>query len=86
MLGTFAGALEARHIDASNGRLTGEITDASGCAGRSEGYGGTRSRDVPDALSIVSNFSPNAPTYLFLHVGTASGVIWLLSRQLEVAG
>ena len=26
MLGTFAGALEARHIDASNGRLTGEIT------------------------------------------------------------
>lgn len=26
MLGTFGGALEARHIDASNGRLTGEIT------------------------------------------------------------
>jgi len=25
MLGTFGGALEARHIDASNGRLTGEI-------------------------------------------------------------
>ena len=26
MLGTFGGALEARHIDASNGRLTGKIT------------------------------------------------------------
>jgi hypothetical protein len=26
MLGTFGGALEARRIDASNGRLTGEIT------------------------------------------------------------
>ena len=26
MLGTFGGALEARHIDASHGRLTGEIT------------------------------------------------------------
>ena len=26
MLGTFGGALEARQIDASNGRLTGEIT------------------------------------------------------------
>ena len=26
MLGTFGGALEARHIDASNGRLTGDIT------------------------------------------------------------
>ena len=26
MLGTFGGALEARHIDASNGLLTGEIT------------------------------------------------------------
>lgn len=26
MLGTFGGALEARDIDASNGRLTGEIT------------------------------------------------------------
>jgi hypothetical protein len=26
MLGTFGGALEARHIDASDGRLSGEIT------------------------------------------------------------
>ena len=26
MLGTFAGALEARQIDASNGRLTAEVT------------------------------------------------------------
>jgi uncharacterized OsmC-like protein len=26
MLGTFGGALEARHVDASNGRLTGDIT------------------------------------------------------------
>ena len=26
MLGTFGGALEARHVDASNGKLTGEIT------------------------------------------------------------
>ena len=26
MLGTFGGALEARHVDASHGRLTGEIT------------------------------------------------------------
>jgi len=26
MLGTFGGALEARHIDASDGRLTGEVT------------------------------------------------------------
>ena len=26
MLGTFGGALEARQIDASNGRLTGEVT------------------------------------------------------------
>ena len=26
MLGTLGGALEARQIDASNGRLTGEIT------------------------------------------------------------
>jgi len=26
MLGTFGGALEARHIDASDGRLTGAIT------------------------------------------------------------
>ena len=26
MLGTFGGALEARHIDASNGKLTGEVT------------------------------------------------------------
>lgn len=26
MLGTFGGALEARQIDASNGRLTGDIT------------------------------------------------------------
>jgi len=26
MLGTFGGALEARRIDASNGKLTGEIT------------------------------------------------------------
>ena len=26
MLGTFGGALEARHIDASSGKLTGEIT------------------------------------------------------------
>jgi len=26
MLGTFGGALEARKIDANNGRLTGEIT------------------------------------------------------------
>jgi hypothetical protein len=26
MLGTIGGALEARRIDASNGRLTGEIT------------------------------------------------------------
>jgi hypothetical protein len=26
MLGTFGGALEARQIDASNGKLTGEIT------------------------------------------------------------
>ncbi|MBM3772022.1 MAG: hypothetical protein FJW27_12210 [Acidimicrobiia bacterium] len=26
MLGTFGGALEARHIDASGGRLTGEVT------------------------------------------------------------
>ena len=26
MLGTFGGALEARHIDGSNGKLTGEIT------------------------------------------------------------
>jgi uncharacterized OsmC-like protein len=26
MLGTFAGALEARHIDASNGRLTADVT------------------------------------------------------------
>lgn len=25
-MGTFGGALEARHIDASDGRLTGEIT------------------------------------------------------------
>ncbi len=26
MLGTFGGALEARHIDASNGRLTAEVS------------------------------------------------------------
>lgn len=26
MLGTFGGALEARHIDANHGRLTGEVT------------------------------------------------------------
>jgi uncharacterized OsmC-like protein len=26
MLGTFAGALEARHIDASNGRLAADVT------------------------------------------------------------
>jgi uncharacterized OsmC-like protein len=26
MLGTFGGALEARHIDASNGKLTADIT------------------------------------------------------------
>jgi uncharacterized OsmC-like protein len=26
MLGTFAGALEARHIDASNGKLVAEVT------------------------------------------------------------
>jgi uncharacterized OsmC-like protein len=26
MLGTFAGALEARHIDASNGRLVADVT------------------------------------------------------------
>jgi hypothetical protein len=26
MMGTFGGALEARHIDASNGRLTAEVT------------------------------------------------------------
>ena len=26
MLGTFGGALEARHIDASDGKLTGEVT------------------------------------------------------------
>lgn len=26
MLGTFGGALEARHIDASNGKLTAEVT------------------------------------------------------------
>jgi uncharacterized OsmC-like protein len=26
MLGTFGGALEARQIDASNGRLTGDVT------------------------------------------------------------
>ena len=26
MLGTFGGALEARHIDASNGRLTADVT------------------------------------------------------------
>jgi len=26
MLGTFGGALEARHIDASNGKLAGEVT------------------------------------------------------------
>jgi hypothetical protein len=26
MLGTFGGALEARQIDASNGKLTGEVT------------------------------------------------------------
>jgi uncharacterized OsmC-like protein len=26
MLGTFGGALEARHVDASGGRLTGEVT------------------------------------------------------------
>ena len=26
MLGTFGGALEARHIDASNGKLVGEVT------------------------------------------------------------
>jgi uncharacterized OsmC-like protein len=26
MLGTFGGALEARHIDASGGRLTGDVT------------------------------------------------------------
>jgi uncharacterized OsmC-like protein len=26
MMGTFSGALEARHIDASNGRLTADVT------------------------------------------------------------
>jgi len=26
MMGTFGGALEARHIDASNGKLVGEVT------------------------------------------------------------
>ena len=26
MLGTFGGALEARHIDASNGKLVGDVT------------------------------------------------------------
>jgi uncharacterized OsmC-like protein len=26
MLGTFGGALDARHIDASNGKLVGEVT------------------------------------------------------------
>ena len=26
MVGTFGGALEARHIDASNGKLVGEVT------------------------------------------------------------
>ena len=26
MLGTFGGALEARHVDASNGKLVGEVT------------------------------------------------------------
>ena len=26
MLGTFGGALEARHIDASNGKLTADVT------------------------------------------------------------
>jgi uncharacterized OsmC-like protein len=26
MMGTFGGALEARHIDASNGRLTADVT------------------------------------------------------------
>lgn len=26
MLGTFGGALEARHIDASDGKLTGQVT------------------------------------------------------------
>lgn len=26
MLGTFAGALEARHVDASNGRLAADVT------------------------------------------------------------
>ena len=26
MIGTFGGALEARHIDASNGKLVGEVT------------------------------------------------------------
>ena len=33
MLGTFGGALEARHIDASQGRLTAQVTGEVGVEG-----------------------------------------------------
>lgn len=75
MLGTFGGALEARHIDASNGRLTGEIT---GEVEREEGV--LVIRRIHVAMSLVAPeeakavvervhemYSMHCPLYRTLH-------------------
>ena len=77
MLGTFGGALEARQIDASNGRLTGEVT------GEVEAEDGVLViRRVHVAMRLVANETPelrqtvervhglypmNCPLYRTLH-------------------
>ena len=88
MLGTFGGALEARHIDASGGRLTADVT---GEVETEEGVlvirrihvvmrlaapAGTR----PTVDRVHSGYAMHCPLYRTLHQAIA------LSSSIELVG
>jgi uncharacterized OsmC-like protein len=94
MVGTFGGALEARHIDASGGRLTADVT------GEVETEDGVlvikrihvrmtlaAAADVRDAVERVHGFyAMRCPLYRTLHNAIALSSTYELAAGGETSG
>ena len=90
MLGTFGGALEARHIDASGGRLTAEVT---GEVEKEDGVLVIRRIDVQMRLAapeqaretverVHGMYAMNCPLYRTLHKAIALTSSWELTAPV----
>jgi hypothetical protein len=93
MMGTFGGALDARQIDASNGKLTadviGEVEQEEGVLVIRRIHVAMRARawHLRDALPPVSHVARGDPAHIILRAGgSGSGVLVTLMGKKRARG